>query len=184
MKTSQKIGIGAAAGIVGIGSLLGVAFAQADPTDGPSSSSSSSAGQHQWGRHHRGMDMGMIGDALANRLADKLGMDQATVADAIQAAREATRPADQGKGNQPTDADRAAHHEAFVQELASQLGKDQTTVSNALDEIRGDFQTQRKSNLQTRLDEAVSSGQLTQAEADAVMKATEAGVIGFGRGQR
>lgn len=187
MNTKQKIGITAAAGIIGVGSLIGIAYAQADPTDSqsPSASSSSSAGlgnqHHRGGQEGRGM---MMQGNMAAKLAEKLGLDQTRVADAIEAAQDATRPTDRDAGTRLTEAQREAVHEAFVQELASQLGSDQATVSKALDEIRAEADTQRKADLQTRLDKAVSDGKLTKAEADAVLKAAEAGIIGFGGGRR
>ena len=51
-------------------------------------------------------------------------------------------------------------------------------MTKAFDEIRAARQADRAAELKTRLDAAVKAGTLTQAEADAVTKAVEKGVIG------
>ena len=51
-------------------------------------------------------------------------------------------------------------------------------MTKAFDEIRAARQADRAAELTTRLDAAVKAGTLTQAEADAVTKAVEKGVIG------
>ncbi len=187
MKTSHKIGVGAAAGIISVGSLLGVALAQADPTDSPSSSSSAAAQDSSemsagmGGRHHG--RVGMNPQASAAALAEKLGLDETSVADAMQAAREATRPERPAEATEPTETDRSAQQAAFVKELASQLGVEEADVTQALDELRAAADAERQASFQTRLDAAVTDGTLTQSEADAVMKAAKAGIIGFGGGR-
>ncbi len=181
MKTSQKIGITAAAGIISVGSLLGVALANAeDPTDtaSPSASASSDTNQQGPGRGGHGGEMGGQRGAQAALLAEKLGLDETVVADAIQAAHEATRPTEPpADGSLP---DRDAMRAAFVTELASQLGVDEATLTTALDEIEAAEQADRQTQLQTRLDEAVAAGTITQADADAVLRVAAAGVLGGG----
>jgi hypothetical protein len=75
----------------------------------------------------------------------------------------------------------------FASALAKELGVDESKVSDALDKLReekrgekgGDTsgKDQRQGDLKTRLDAAVKDGKLTQAEADAVLKAVEAGIL-------
>jgi uncharacterized protein (DUF1501 family) len=81
--------------------------------------------------------------------------------------------------------------------LADKLGIDKEKVATALAEIRaereatrtkpdGTARPDRTAELKTRLDAAVKAGTITQAEADAIVKAAEAGVLGGGghRGPR
>lgn len=61
--------------------------------------------------------------------------------------------------------------------LADELGVSQDKVSDALDSIREARQAEHAAALKDDLDDAVADGTLTQAEADAVTKAVEKGVI-------
>jgi hypothetical protein len=69
---------------------------------------------------------------------------------------------------------------ALAKSLAESLGIDEAKVTVAFEELRNDAQSERAAALKTRLDKAVADGKLTQAEADAVTKAVEQGVIGGG----
>jgi hypothetical protein len=69
---------------------------------------------------------------------------------------------------------------ALAKSLAESLGIDEAKVTAALEELRNEAQSERAAALKTRLDKAVADGKLTQAEADAVTKAVEQGVIGGG----
>ncbi len=69
-------------------------------------------------------------------------------------------------------------------QLAEKLGVDQAKVTTMLEEIRASHEADHKAQFTTRLDQAVTDGKLTRAEADAVLKAAEAGVIGMGGGPR
>lgn len=69
-------------------------------------------------------------------------------------------------------------------QLAEKLGIDQAKVTTALGEIDDEATATRKEAFSTKLDEAVAAGTLTRAEADAVLKAAEAGVIPIGGGPR
>ena len=74
----------------------------------------------------------------------------------------------------------AAREAALAKSLAESLGLDEAKVTSALQEIRSDEQSEHAAELKTRLDKAVGDGKLTQAEADAVTKAVQNGVIGGG----
>lgn len=192
MKTSHKIGLGTAAGLVGIGSLLGVSLANADSNDAssPTASPSTNSDRRQMPPEDRGSKHDdRTEDRLAAQLAERLGLDQTKVKQAIQAAHQATRPAQNGQPqstppNTPDETDRATREDAFLTELANQLGIDKETLSQAVAEIRESADAGRKSEFQTRLDDAVSAGTLTREEANAVLKAAEAGVIDYGGGPR
>lgn len=73
----------------------------------------------------------------------------------------------------------------MAKQLAEKLGIDEAKVTQAQAEIRNAHQAEAKTAFSTRLDQAVTDGKLTRAEADAVLKAAEAGVIPMGgRGPR
>jgi hypothetical protein len=86
--------------------------------------------------------------------------------------------------------------------LAKELGLEESKVSDALKKVQEQLRAEAKANgeargdghmrpdgadraaaLKDRLAEAVKAGKLTQAEADAIIKAAEAGVLG-GNGPR
>lgn len=86
-------------------------------------------------------------------------------------------------GNDPR-----SRHQQLASALAKELGVEESKVSDALEKVRagkGDRAGRPDSrpdrtheDLKTRLDRAVEEGKLTRAEADAVLKAAEAGIIG------
>lgn len=193
---TKKLAVTVAAGAMALGAGLGVAgLASADPTPSPSASPSSSASASPsaspdttnpdrpdggWG--HRGGGQGQsarFGD-LASTLADKLGVSEAKVTEALRALWEENRPS--GPPTSGTDRPDPAERDAtLAKQLADKLGVSEAKVKAALDDLRTDRQTDRAAALKTRLDAAVKDGTLTQAEADAVTKAVEKGVIGGGR---
>jgi hypothetical protein len=80
--------------------------------------------------------------------------------------------------------DPAPRQQQFASQLAKELGVDEAKVNAALDKLHEDWaadhpadQGRQRPDLKTRLDEAVKEGKLTQAEADAVLKAIEGGVL-------
>ena len=111
-------------------------------------------------------------------MAEKLGFDEAEVTAALQAFREANRPATPPADGAEPDA--AARDAALAASLAEALGIDESEVAEALQELRSEAQAEKAAALKTRLDQAVADGKLTQAEADAVTKAVQNGVIGGG----
>lgn len=180
MSRTKRITLGIAAGALALGAGMGVTgMASAATTPSPSPSSSASAEStlpaEGMGRHggHKG-DRGQ----LAANLASKLGVEEAKVAEALQAFREANKPTTPpAEGSRP---DRTAMDAAMAKSLAASLGVEESKVTAALEEIRAAAQAERAAALKTKLDKAVSDGTLTQAEADAVTKAVEKGVIGGG----
>ncbi len=94
-----------------------------------------------------------------------------------------------------TDNNKPDRQQQLASALAKELGVDEAKVADALEKVREEqkqnapdrgqkpTQTDRTAALKERLAKAVSEGKLTQAEADAVVKAYEAGVLGgFGHG--
>ncbi|MGM9474248.1 hypothetical protein ACS5PJ_19845 [Pseudarthrobacter sp. YS3] len=110
---------------------------------------------------------GKPGGQMAATLAAKLGVDEAKVTEALKALRDANK------------ADHLAKEAAVAKSLAASLGIDEAKVTAAIDELRSTHKaTDRAAAMKTRLDKAVAAGKLTQAEAEAVTKAVESGVLG------
>jgi ABC-type amino acid transport substrate-binding protein len=190
-RSTKVVVASAAAGALALGIGVGVAgLASADPTTTPSANPSVSApAAPGWGGHgpdgHRGgPGRGAFEGDLAKQLAEKLGVTEADVTKALQEVRDADRPAmpstapSSDPSAKPTRPDPAAREAALAKALAEKLGVDEARVTKAFDEIRAARQADRAAELKTRLDTAVKDGTLTQAEADAVTKAVEKGVIG------
>jgi hypothetical protein len=112
---------------------------------------------------------------LVKTLATGLGLSEAKVRAALQAVHEENKPTTRPTpGDRPDPAERDA---ALAKALAGKLGVDEAKVKAALEESRSAAQAARASALKEKLDAAVKAGTLTQAEADAVTKAVEKGVI-------
>jgi len=186
MSRTTKIALGLGAAAVALGAGLGVAgmaSATTTPTPTPTPSSSAPGNNFADGHGMRGGHRGHGGaesGARAKELAAKLGVDEAKVTEALKTFREANRPATPPAtppvaGQKP---DRAAMQKALAASLAKSLGIDEAKVTAALAELRTAEQANHAAALKPRLDQAVKDGTLTQAEADAVTKAAEKGVIG------
>ncbi|MDQ5862189.1 MAG: hypothetical protein M3536_08000 [Actinomycetota bacterium] len=196
MVRTKRITVGLTATALALGAgigIAGVASATTTPTPTPSASSSASAdgsasgstsagpadGKGMRGGHGHGGFRGVD----AAELATKLGVDEAKVTEALTAYRDANKPtappADRttAEGTRP---DPAAKQAELAKSLAATLGIDEAKVTAALEELRTAEQADRAAALKTRLDQAVTDGKLTQAEADAVTKAVQNGVIGGG----
>lgn len=189
-RSTKKTAAAVAAGVITLGAGVGVAtFASADPTPStsPSTSASPSTGStaapdQRGGPGSRGGDHGGRGQGdveLAKTLATELGVTEAKVTEALKALREESKPtAKPSAGTEKPDP--TAREAALVKGLASKLGVDEAKVQAAFDTIEAARQTDRAAALKTKLDAAVKDGTLTQAEADAVTKAVEKGVISGG----
>ncbi|WP_051215596.1 hypothetical protein [Granulicoccus phenolivorans] len=148
----------------------GLAFAAptATPTDSPSASTSASPTDTSTDRGHRqGMDTAT--------LAQKLGVDEAKLKTALQEIRQANAQQNKDGSNRP---DPTARKAELAKQLAEKLGIDEAKVTAALDEVQQAAQTQHRDQLKSRLDQSVTDGKLTQADADSVLKAFDAGVLG------
>ena len=193
-RPSKLVVTSAAAGILAVGVGLGVAgYAAADPSSSPTARPSASADPGRGtpdrggpGHGHRGgPGRGDFDGDLSKQLAEKLGVDQAKVSDALKAIREANKPTARPSANpsadpsaKPSRPDQATRDAKLAKQLAEKLGIDEAKVTKAFEEIRAERQADRAKALKSRLDAAVKAGTLTQAEADAVTKAVEKGVIG------
>lgn len=182
MSRTTKIALSLGAAAVALGAGLGVAgmaSATTTPSPAPSPSSSTPGNTFADGHGMHGGRHGHGGGQLGNRakeLAAKLGVDETKVIDALRAFRDANRPAaPPAEGQKP---DRAAREKALAASLAKSLGIDEAKVTAALEELRAAGYANHAAELKPRLDQAVKDGTLTQAEADAVTKAAEKGVIG------
>ena len=181
---ARRTVLGASIGVVvvGAGAVGAAGLASAAPTPSPTPGSTATAPARPGpgdpgGRGHGPKD----GGQLAQQLATKLGLDQAKVETALKEVREANRPTTRPTpGTAPAPRDHAADDAALAKALAPKLGVDEAKITTALDEIRTAREADRAKALDDRLAAAVKAGTLTQAEADAVKKAAEKGVIGFG----
>ena len=189
MVRTRRIALGLTATALALGAGIGVASATTTPTPTPSASSSPSVDGStsaapgdgkgiRGGHRHSG-----FGGVEAAELATNLGVDEAKVTEALKAFRDAnkftTPPAD-GTRTEGTRPDPAAKQAELAKSLAAALGIDEARVTAALEELRTAGQADRAAALETRLEQAVTDGKLTRAEADAVTKAVRIGVIGGG----
>ena len=78
--------------------------------------------------------------------------------------------------NWPTSPQQDEREAALIKVLSEMLGVDEAEVKAALDEVRAAYEAEGPAALDAWLDEAVRSGILTQAEADAIRQAVEQGV--------
>lgn len=128
----------------------------------------------------------VIASAAAGALALGVGIGIAGFASADPTASPSASPtssasADQsrggGRGDRRGGPGRGIDNAELAKQLAEKLGVDEAKVLKALEEIQAAQDAERAAALTTKLDEAVKAGTLTQAEADAVKKAAEKGVI-------
>ena len=173
---SKKTAVAVAAGALALAAGLGVAgIAAADPTPTPNPTATASGSANPGtdrpagvGRPGRGFRDG----AQLTELAGKLGVTEDQLSEALRAIREENRST-----TPPTDQTREERDAALAKSLAEKLNLDEAKVTQALVEIRTARQAEQAAALKERLDAAVADGTLTQAEADAVTKAIEQGVI-------
>ncbi|SCE88400.1 hypothetical protein GA0074695_1873 [Micromonospora viridifaciens] len=139
----------------------------------------------------------LVGLAAAGVLGVGIAAPTVALADDKSPSPSASASADQGTDRQQRRADRQAE---FAEALAKELGVSTDKVTAALEKLkeqhkgdrperpstedrqewqkdRQDWQKERQAQLKERLDQAVKDGKLTQEQADAVLKAVEAGVF-------
>ncbi len=165
-----------AAGLLGSG---GIAFAQSDTTtpteQGTSAESAGRSADREAHRAERAAD-----------LANRLGVTDAQVASAREAARAAveaqygprperpterpsTPPTDEDRASM--DADRQARRDLFEETFAAELGVSAEQLQAA-----------REAGMQEHLAEKVADGTITQEQADARLQAMQSGEMPGGRG--
>ena len=205
----KKLVIGGAAVLATAGIGLGLTqLANADshspkPTESSSVSVATGQAGNQQGNSMDGQRGGMMGlrgiDTAA--LAQKLGVEESKLNEALQSIQQSQSPGGapgqgqpSGKGTgqateggqgqppaaPPGESGSGDRDSEITKALAQGLGLDESTVTTAIQEVRAEANKKV-------LDQAVSEGKLTQAEADAVAKAATAGIAevhGAGSGPR
>lgn len=166
MSRRKKITLAVSATTLALGLSLGATtMASATSTPPPAPSARTEATQAPKAEAGHGK-----AEHIAAALASKLGVDEAKVLEALRTFRDANKTDDSAK------------EAALAKSLAASLGIDEAKVTAAIHELHSKHQkTDHTAALKTRLDKAVTSGKLTQAEADAVAKAVEKGVFGGAR---
>lgn len=200
MSISRKLALAIGGGALIIGSGIGVAgIARADtpaptPTPSPAWGSGAGYGPMRGGATPadatRGLRNGTGYGATANTeyLAGKLGVSQEAVTAAMQKYH-AANPAEL-RGRDLTADQLAGVHARLAAFLAKELGVPEATVLDALNSQDDARQASRVAQISANLAEAVKAGRLTQAQADAILAAHQAGVGtggmrgGFGGGPR
>ena len=186
MNTTKKVALGVAGGLLAIAGPLGVvAAANAATTPTPTPTTSTAwpgghgmggwAGQRTGGWAGGGMmnGAGYGASAVADYLAEKLGVSADDVAAALAAyhvANPMTAP-----GGSLSDSDLEARQKAEAAYLATALKVDVAKVQAALESFQDDRQATMTTQLTERLDAMVKAGTITQAQADAIIAAHDAG---------
>ena len=155
---------------------------QGDPNQGTIDTAPGNGRGWGPGGRHGGMGPGMGKGVDLAALGAKLGVDQTKLEDALKAVRQdlkATRTPGQGTATKP---DPATMQDALATKLASKLGIDAAKVKAAFADLRAAHEADEQKAFDDRLAQAVQDGTLTQAEADAVKKAAQAGVIAMDGG--
>jgi hypothetical protein len=185
MRVRTKIGAGLAGGAIVIAGVLGTAGAASAATDDDTTTAWCGAGVGTGvGAGMRGWTTdGTVGrfgaSALADYLAEKLGVSADDVSAAL-VAYHAGNPVTE-RGRDLSDTDLAARHTAEAAYLAKALDVDVAKVTAALESYDTDRQAERTAALEDLLAERVDAGTLTQSQADALLAAHQAGdPIGMG----
>lgn len=163
---------------LGFAGVASAANTSGTATDTNTSTTQSTSSERWWDGENHG-DHGNQragGRDIASALAQKLGVDEAKVKDALDTFRKANKPTERPADG--TKLDRTAMEAVLAKSLAGSLGVDESKVTTALEELRTAAKTERAAGLKSKLDAAIVDEKLTQAEVDAATKAFETGAIG------
>ncbi|GAA3441676.1 hypothetical protein [Planomonospora venezuelensis] len=175
MNRTKRLVVIAGLGTALTGGLVIPMAAWADPAPAPSSSSASATGTATPSGGERNGPRGGHGGLTAAKLAEILGLDEDKVAAALQEVR--------GDGSaRPSGGGKEAAGQELAEALAAELGVTADKITAAMDTLREQRAAEAESALSERLKTAVTDGTLAQAEADAVLKAHRAGLLGGHRG--
>ena len=164
-KTTKLAIIGGSLAVaLGTGALA--AHAQ-NATDAPAASASASQ------LPGKDRDKGNKDDKGPAELAKKLGVSEDKLKEAMDSLRS------EGSGEQNGE---RPDKSAMDQKLATALGVDVSKVEQAMSEMHSEREAEHRTELSSRLDEAVSKGTLSSSDKDSVLKAFDADVLGGGPG--
>jgi hypothetical protein len=160
--TLATLGLGA---VVAAG-MAGTAFASS--TDQPAGTTPAAVSQTAattGTSAHVGARQGPRAD-FEKDLATRLGIPTQKVSDAVKAARAQVHQ----NGQSLTRAQRA---DAFANALAGKLGLDPTKVRDAINAVHAQERTERQAERQARVNQAVQSGKISQADADTYLRVAQ-----------
>ncbi len=153
MNIKQKTGLAVGAAVIGVGAALGVGYAVAGTGERAQPQAGQPADGTVPGGENGGGPGGRNGPGGMGNLAEKLGLDQSAVAEALQEAARANRPDGdgQGRGTPPSAGaqpggsgqDRSGRDATLAKALAEKLGVDEAKVTAALTEIRSEQRANR-----------------------------------------
>ena len=165
MDIKQKTGLAVGAAVIGVGAVLGIGYAvagtgdQAQPQASQAANGSAPDGGGPGGQGSGGQNGPGGMSNLAASLAEKLGLDESTVSQAVQEVMQASRPDGTGQGTPPSAGappgqgarpgngqDRSDRDATLAKALAEKLGVDESKVTAALAEIRSEQQASRTDN--------------------------------------
>lgn len=156
MKNGLKIGAAALAGALTMGAFMAApVFGQ----DDPSTETAPAAGSLMEHRAERRA-------ARQEAIAAELGIDVDTYRAAVQAARTAVHDELGPLPSEPSPEDFQARRDAFESALASELGIDVQTLETAVHNV-----------VSAKIDEAQSSGRITEQRADELRQALADGTL-------
>lgn len=148
MDMKQKTGLAIGAGVIGIGAAFGVAWAVTGNNTSAQAQGTSQGQPPGEGRGPGGGGMGM--QNMAKALAEKLGVSESEVQEAIQSAMPANPGNGANPGSRPSQGSGSGNlgnmDATLAKAIAEKLGIDEAKVTAALEEVRSEQQANRPDN--------------------------------------